>query len=66
MIVRLVEYGIRCDHPECHDNNLHVQSWHSKEDCARDHEAKGWVRCSRNRWLCPACAEKYLPKDDKK
>lgn len=66
MIIRIVEYGIRCDHPECRDSRTHVSSWQTKESCAKDKQAEGWVKCSRNRWLCPACAEKYLPKEIKK
>lgn len=58
MIARVVEYVIRCDHADCHDGNWNALGCHTRDDCATEAEKLGWVRCSRNRWLCPKCAER--------
>lgn len=55
MIYRFVEYGIRCDNDDCPDGNTHVWGADKRDECAKGAAERGWIRCTRNRWLCPRC-----------
>jgi len=56
VIYRLVEYAIRCDATDCYENA--VWGARTRAECADEAPAHGWVRTTRNRWLCRACAER--------
>ncbi len=59
-IVRIVEYGVRCDHPECRENCCHLHNTHTRQQCEAEAIKQGWTRCTRNCWLCPDCTKRHL------
>jgi hypothetical protein len=65
VIVRIVEYGVRCDSPDCDDPSTNVWGATTRNQCIAEAEKHGYVRCSRGRWLCKRCADRLLPKQTK-
>ncbi len=61
MIIRIVEYGIRCDHPDCNDPSTNVWGAQTRKDCEATAEKHGYVRCTGKRWICKQCAHKLDP-----
>ena len=58
MIRRIVEYVIACDSPDCNDSCAY--GWFTRNEAVAAAPTHGWVRCTRNRWLCQRCAARLL------
>jgi hypothetical protein len=54
-IIRLVEYGRRCDAPDCLEGYTNVADWHTRAEAETAAINDGWIRLTYNRWMCPAC-----------
>lgn len=57
MIRRIVEYGVRCDNPQCKHGHTDVRDWQTRKQAEAGALAMGYVRLTRKRWACKTCVE---------
>jgi hypothetical protein len=56
MISRRIEYIRYCDVPGCYESES--AAWETREECEAAALRDGWIKLTRNRWMCPGCKEK--------